>query len=146
MNSTEPAAVVLDAEWWADYDRATVEQKACEREARREKWKWQHLVQRTILHDPDEKHVLRCLADHAWAGPDPEDRGRVDGQCCVLKRTIMIETGIRRTKLTDALAGLVHKGIIEVQARGRPGGGRGASVYRILPSNPYEVKDWRAAF
>ena len=124
--------------WYAEYDRASVEREAREREYRREKFKWIHLVRRTILESHAEKHVLRCLADHAWAGPDLDDRGRVDGECVVLVRTIARETGLSRRSIERAIAGLEAKRIIEREGRGRRGGGRGANRYRILPRNPYE--------
>ena len=40
-------------------------------------------------------------------------------------------------------AGLVGKGIIEREGRGRRGGGRGANRYRILPSNVFEEEQTR---
>ena len=126
--------------WLEDYDRGAVERDAREREARREKWKWQHLVRRTILDSPAEKHVLRCLADHAWAGPDLDGRGREDGVCVLLIRTIARETGHGEQTIRRAVAELERNGVIECEARGRRGGGRGANRYRILPANLFEVQ------
>ena len=125
-------------DWDRDYDRGEVEREAWERDVRREPWKWHHLVRRTILDHPAEKHVLRCLADHAWAGPDLEGRGRRDGECVLLLRTIGRETGLPARTIKRALAGLEAKGIIVRESRGRRGGGRGANLYRILARNPFE--------
>ena len=125
-------------EWYADYDRGTVERELREQEARREKFKWYHLVRRTILESSAEKHVLRCLADHAQAGPDLEGQGRRDGECVLLVRTICTETGLPERTVRRAITELVKKRIIERVSRGRRGGGRGASAYRICPSNVYE--------
>ena len=131
------------AAWLADYDRGEVERKKWEREVRREPWKWHHLVRRTILDHHADKHVLRCLADHAWAGPDYDNRGREDGVCVLLVRTIERETGLPKRTVERALLRLVRLEIIERESRGRRGGGRGASRYRILPSNPFEEKQNR---
>ena len=133
----EPSAQSTD-EWFEDYNRAAVEHEAQEREYRREKFKWYHLTRRTVLPSHAEKHVLRALADHAWAGPDLESKGRRDGECVVLIRTIERETGLPRRTIERAIAGLEAKRIIERTSRGRRGGGRGANVYRILASNPFE--------
>ena len=139
MNDTAiPAREPDHADFYADYDRGTAEREAREREYRREKFKWLHLVRRTFPGDDKQKHVLRCLADHAWAGPDPDDRGRVDGECVLLRRTIGLETDLSEGTVKRAIAGLVSKGIIERETRGRRGGGRGANRYRILPHNPFE--------
>ena len=46
------------------------ELEAQEREYKRGAFKWLNLMRQTILSDRDEKHVLRSLADHAWAGPE----------------------------------------------------------------------------
>ena len=144
MNLTEDAApdpppAESTEGWCADYDRGTVEREAREREYRREKFKWLHLARRTFPGNDKEKHVLRVLADHAWAGPDLDDLGRVDGECVLLTRTIQHETdGLSKRTVERAIAGLVSKGIIEREARGRARGGRGANRYRLLPSNPFE--------
>ena len=138
MDLTENSAPQSNAEWLNDYDRGASEREAREREYRREKFKWIHLVRRTILQSHAEKHVLRCIADHAWAGPDLDDRGRVDGECVLLRRTIGRETGLSEGTVKRAIAGLVDKAIIEREARGRRGGGRGANRYRILEHNPFE--------
>ena len=135
------AAAQSTEEWIADYDAAAAEREAREREYRREAFKWHRLVRRTILDHHADKHVLRCLADHAWAGPDPDDRGRVDGECVLLNRTIMRETGMPRRTVERAIAALETKKIIERVSRGRRGGGRGANRYRILPTNAYEDGD-----
>ena len=129
-----------NSEWCADYDVATVEREQRERQYRREKFKWYHLVRRTILEHHAEKHVLRCLGDHVWAGPDIEDKGRADGECVILRRTIERETGLAKRTIERAISGLESKRIIVREARGRSGGGRGANRYRILPSNRYEVR------
>lgn len=123
-------------EWLADYDLGAVEREQREREARAESFKWYHLMRRTILDNHAEKHVLRCLADHAHAGPDSPLRS--GGECVVLRRTIVEETGLSLTVVKEALAGLAAKDIIVRESRGRRGGGRGANRYRMLPSNPYE--------
>ena len=129
-----------NAEWGAEYDRAAAKHDALELEARRVKFKWYHLVRRTIIPEqPLEKAVLRCLADHAWAGPDTEGCGRVDGACVVLVRTIAKETSLGKSTVRRVLTNLTAWGIIAKFARGRRGGGRGANGYRILPSNPFEV-------
>ena len=111
-----------------------------ERESRREKFKWLRLMRRTILDNPAEKHVLRCLSDHAWAGSEPDGRAHADGECVLLIRTIQYETGLSKRTVARAVTGLESKGIIVRESRGRGGGGggRGANRYRILPSNPYE--------
>ena len=103
-----------------------------------EKLKWLLLVRRTVLAHHAEKHVLRCLGDHAWAGPDDPALSRYDGQCALLRRTIVRETGLSEGSVKRAIGGLVAKGIIERRSRWRRGGGQGASVYRILPENDYE--------
>ena len=105
-----------------------------------EKLKWHRLMRRTILDDPDEKHVLRVLADHAWAGPDDEVLERVDGGCVLLRRTIVRETGMSLSAVKRGIKGLDDKKIIERKPRGRRGGGRGANGYRILPRNGYEAE------
>ena len=138
MVADSPVSVQSTEEWLADYERGAVERAVRERAYRREKFKWHHLVRRTILDHHADKHVLRCLADHAWAGPDLEDRGRVDGECVLLRRTIVRETGLPDRTVKRAIKDLVEKGIIERESRGRRGGGRGANLYRILPGNAFE--------
>ena len=137
-SAREPPSTQSTAAWLNDYDRGASEHEARERERRRVAFKWLRLVRRTFPGDDKQKHVLRCLADHAWAGPDPDDRGRVDGECVLLRRTIGLETDLSEGTVKRAIAGLVDKGIIEREARGRRGGGRGANRYRILEHNPFE--------
>lgn len=137
-SAPEPRPAQSTAEWLSDYDRGASESEARERESRREKLKWHHLMRRTFPGDDKQKHVLRVLADHAWAGPDPQDLGRVDGESVLRVETIMAESHLGERTVRRAIAGLVEKQIIESEARGRRGGGRGANRYRILPSNPYE--------
>ena len=139
-NARRSAQLQSDAEWGADYDQGTLDREQREQEYRREKFKWYHLVRSTILDHSDEKHVLRCLADHVWAGPDPEDLGRIDGECVILRRTIARETCLPKRTIARAIAQLEAKQIIEQEHRGRRGGGRGANLYRILPCNPYVVR------
>ena len=143
-----------NAEWLADYQRGAKEQERREGEARREAFKWIHLVQRTIIEPTDVpepasdsepkaraadvKHVLRCLVDHAQAGPDFEGQGRRDGECVLLVRTIARETGLPERTARRALSALVDMDIIVRVSRGRKGGGRGANLYRILSSNNFE--------
>ena len=134
------AAQQSDTEWGASYDEGTLDREQREHEYRREKFKWYHLARRTILDHHADKHVLRCLADHVWAGPDPEDLGRIDGECVILRRTIARETSLPKRTIARAISQLEAKQIIEQEHRGRRGGGRGANLYRILPSNPYEVR------
>ena len=129
--------------WLADYRCGEVAREEREREAKREAFKWLQLVRRTILDHHAEKHVLRVLADHAWAGPDLDGRGRNDGECVLLVRTIERETALPRRTVERAIAALVAKGIIERKGRGRRGGGRGANRYRILPSNVFEEEQTR---
>ena len=109
-------------------------------------FRWLRLVRRTILDHHAEKHTLRVLGDHAWAGPDDEVLGRVAGGCVLRVATIERETGLPHRTVQRALAGLEAKGIIVRERRGRKGGGRGANRFRILPNNMYEeakVPGWR---
>lgn len=138
MVAHAPPSGQSNVEWLANYQRTDVEVEEELRKARRAPWKWQHLVRRTLLANHAEKHVLRVLADHAWAGPDPDGRGREDGVCVLLRRTIARESGLSDATVKRALSGLVRKQIIEREGRGRRGGGRGANLYRILPSNAFE--------
>ena len=61
----------------------------------------------------------------------------------LLVRTIERETGLKRRTVERAIAGLAAKRIIEREGRGRRGGGRGASLYRILARNPFECEENR---
>ena len=132
------------AAWLADYDRGAVEREIRERDEKARAFRWYHLMRRTILDHHAEKHVLRCLADHAQAGPDLDDHGRIDGECVLLMRTICLETGLPRRTVERATAGLVEKDVITRETRGRRGGGRGANRYRILPRNPFERENKHA--
>ena len=108
-----------------------------------EKWKWLYLVRRTILPlgKDGAKHVLRVLGDHAWAGPSFDIPGRVDGECVLLHSTIAREASMSTRSVRRALDWLAAERIIEVETRGRRGGGRGANRFRLLPTNPYETDE-----
>ena len=105
-----------------------------------ERLKWLYLVRRTILPEGKDKakHVLRVLADHAWAGPNQDMPPRVDGECVLLMRTIACEASMSMSSAERAIKWLEAENIIERESRGRRGGGRGANLYRLLPSNGYE--------
>ena len=92
MIARKRTAAQTPAEWLANYARGEAEQEDRERKARRGAFKWYLLMRKTMLDNHAEKHVLRCLADHAWAGPDYDDRGRRDGECVLLVSTIVRET------------------------------------------------------
>ena len=115
----------------------------CGRQQDPEKLKWQYLVRRTIfpLGRGTEKHLLRVLGEHAWAGPSLGVPGRKDGECVLLHSTIAREASMSARSVRRALDWLEAEGIIEVEARGRRGGGRAANRYRILSGNDYEADE-----
>ena len=112
----------------------------CGRRQDPEKLKWTYLVRRTILPlgRGTEKHLLRTLSDHVWAGHSQGIPGRVDGECVLLHSTLAREMSMSVRSIQRATDWLEGEGIIEVEPRGRKGGGRGANRFRLLPSNPYE--------
>ena len=113
----------------SDEDRQQVAREIQEQVPRARAFVWYQLMRRTFPETSNEKHVLRVLADHA---------DNDDGTCCVKQKTIAHESILGLTAVKDALNGLERQGIIERYKRMRSTGGKGASRYRILPSNPCE--------
>ena len=114
----------------------------CGRQQDPEKLKWIYLVRRTILPlgRGTEKHLLRELGDHVWAGPSLGIPGRKDGQCVLLHSTLARELSMSVRSVQRAAEWLKAENIIEVKPRGRRGGGRGANRYRLLPRNAFETE------
>ena len=108
-----------------------------------EKLKWIYLVRRTILPlgRGTEKHLLRVLGEHVWAGPSLGIPGRKDGQCVLLNSTLAREMSMSVRSVQRAAEWLEEAKIVEVKSRGRRGGGRGANRFRILPTSPYETDE-----
>ena len=110
-------------------------------------WRWwQALVRRTAVGGRD-RIVLTALLLRAWTGPEDVARGRIPGQWTGYQREIQADIGdaLGLRSIKRAVVGLMSRAIITRRYQGRrraAGGGRGKSVYRILPSNPCERRDW----
>ena len=103
---------------------------------------WRDLGRRTAVKGR-ERIVLGALLNRIWTGENNPREGRVNGQWCGFQREIQTDIadalGVRSIKY--AIVGLIGKAIIARRYQGRrraAGGGRGKSVYLILPSNPHE--------
>ena len=109
-------------------------------------WRWwQALVRRTAVGGRD-RIVLTALLLRAWTGPEDVARGRIPGQWTGYQREIQADIGdaLGLRSIKRAVVGLMSRSIITRRYQGRrrsAGGGRGKSVYRILPANPYERRD-----
>ena len=109
---------------------------------RRDRNWWRDLGRRTAVRGR-ERNVLGALLDRIWTGADNSHERRVNGQWTGWQRELQADCGnaICLRTIKRAVVGLVSKGIIERRFQGRMrthGGGRGKSVYRVLPSNPHE--------
>ena len=102
---------------------------------------WRDLGRRTAVAGR-ERIVLDALLDRIWTGPDDPREGRVNGQWRGYQSEIQADCGgalsLRTTK--RAVKELIEKGTITRRFVGQKAGGRGKSVYRILPSNPLESR------
>ena len=110
--------------------------------ARDRNW-WADLLRRTAVRGR-ERIVLHALHGRIWTGPDDPGKGRENGRWTGYQREIQADIadalGLRSIK--RAVIGLIDKCIITRRWQGRrraAGGGRGKSVYRVLPSNPYRT-------
>ena len=103
---------------------------------------WAALLRRTAVR-ARERIVLHALHGRIWTGPDDPGKGRENGRWTGYQAEIQADIadalGVRSIKY--AIVGLIGKAIIARRYQGRrraAGGGRGKSVYLILPSNPHE--------
>lgn len=106
---------------------------------------WRDLGRRTAVRGR-ERIVLDALLGRIWTQADDSRRGRVNGQWTgwidEIRADVAGTYGSR--SLSYAVVGLVDKGVITRRFQGRrraAGGGRGKSVYRVLPANPLERRE-----
>ena len=111
------------------------------RQARARNW-WRDLAERTTV-GGCERAVLMVLVNRIWTGPDCPREGRENGRWTGFLKEIQAKCGgaLSYRSAQRGIAGLMSKGIITRRIQGRRrerGGGRGKSIYRILPANSYE--------
>ena len=103
---------------------------------------WRDLAERTTV-GGCERAVLMVLVNRIWTGPDNAREGRENGRWTGFLKEIQAKCGgaLSYRSAQRGIAGLMSKGIITRRIQGRrlaAGGGRGRSIYRILPANSYE--------
>ena len=103
---------------------------------------WRDLAERTTV-GGCERTVLMVLANRIWTGPDSPRDGRENGRWTGFLTEIQAKCGgaLSYRSAQRGVSRLVSKGILTRRLQGRRrarGGGRGKSIYRILPSNRYE--------
>ena len=106
---------------------------------------WRDLGRRTAVRGR-ERSVLAAIHGRIWTGPDNAGKGRFGGQWTGFQSEIRTDCGgaMSLRTIKRAVVGLVDKSIITRRYQGRrraAGGGRGKSVYRVLPSNPHERRE-----
>lgn len=80
-------------------------------------WAWGQTVS-----DPSAKLLLIKIADQA----------NDDGICWPSRRTMGRDCGLTPKSISRLIHVLVENGVIEVEARTRPDGGKGSNLYRLL--------------
>ena len=103
---------------------------------------WRDLAERTTV-GGCERAVLMVLVNRIWTGPDNPREGRENGRWTGFLKEIQAKCGgaLSYRSAQRGIAGLMSKGVITRRIQGRRrsrGGGRGRSIYRILPANSYE--------
>ena len=103
---------------------------------------WRDLAERTKV-GGCERTVLMVLVNRLWTGENDPRLGRENGRWAGFLTEIQAKCGgaLSYRSAKRGVAGLTAKSIITRRIQGRrraAGGGRGRSIYRILPSNRYE--------
>ena len=103
---------------------------------------WRDLAERTTV-GGCERAALMVLVNRIWTGPDNAREGRENGRWTGFLTEIQAKCGgaLSYRSAKRGVAGLMSRGIITRRIQGRRrerGGGRGRSVYRILPANRHE--------
>ena len=103
---------------------------------------WRDLAERTTV-GGCERAVLMVLVNRIWTGENDPRLGRENGRWTGFLTEIQARCGgaLSYRSAQRGIAGLMSKGVITRRIQGRrraAGGGRGRSIYRILPANPYE--------
>ena len=109
--------------------------------ARNRNW-WRDLAERTTV-GGCERAVLMVLVNRIWTGENDPRLGRENGRWTGFLAEIQAKCGgaLSYRSAKRGVAGLMARGVITRRIQGRRrerGGGRGRSVYRILPANRHE--------